>query len=342
MRELVRATSLTGYRELTRSLGGDPDALLRRFGIDPEVAGDIDAFVDFRALVALHEATAAEVATPDFCLRLSEYQGLEILGPVAMIARHSRSVGEALDGIARFLHIYSPAMTITSVVEGERAEFRFDVVDRVRADLPGLGQIGEAGLGATLQIARLLIGPDFSPDTVFFRHRPAAPLARYQQHFGCPVEVEAPYWGAAFPAEVLDRPVAGADPQVQTLVRAYLQTLSHDSDRRLAGEVRSTIKSLLPTGHFDIGSVAGQLSLHPRTLQRRLAGEGARFEVLLDDVRRELAAHHLDASDMPLYQLARILGYANQGSLTRASLRWFGRPPGQVRRESRSRLEQLV
>jgi AraC-like DNA-binding protein len=34
---------------------------------------------------------------------------------------------------------------------------------------------------------------------------------------------------------------------------------------------------------------------------------------------------------MPLAQLTRLLGYSEQSSLSRSCVRWFGRPPRQLR-----------
>ncbi|MGA9277007.1 helix-turn-helix transcriptional regulator [Ilumatobacter sp.] len=78
--------------------------------------------------------------------------------------------------------------------------------------------------------------------------------------------------------------------------------------------------------------MADRLAMHPRTVQRRLTAEGTSFEILVDDVRREIVAHHLRDTDLPLSRLATMAGYSEQSSLTRGCKRWFGATPTRCRR----------
>ena len=80
-----------------------------------------------------------------------------------------------------------------------------------------------------------------------------------------------------------------------------------------------------------IGAIFKDVAAYLDDEQRRLAEARTTFEDVLDRTRRELAEQYLRDTDMPLYQLARLLGYASPGSLSRASLRWFGRSPRAVR-----------
>lgn len=84
---LIRATNLWGYTDLMRELGADPLPFLRRFDIPPGIEHQEDAFMSLAGFVRMLEASAAELDCPDFGLRLARWQGLGILGPVAVIAR---------------------------------------------------------------------------------------------------------------------------------------------------------------------------------------------------------------------------------------------------------------
>ena len=75
--------------------------------------------------------------------------------------------------------------------------------------------------------------------------------------------------------------------------------------------------------------------MHPRTLQRRPAGQGTTFDRLLDEVRRESARRYLGDTDMPMGQLAGALGYAERSVLTRSCRRWFGTNPLAMRHSLR-------
>ncbi|MFI5657938.1 AraC family transcriptional regulator [Streptomyces sp. NPDC051684] len=328
MSSLIRSSSLTGFPTLVRSLGGDPDALLRQAGIRPEAIDDPDEYVPYRSLVMAVDLAAARLGQPDFGLRLSAHQGLDILGPVGVIGRHAASVGDALDRIAQFLYQYSPAVEITFETTGPVTNYGFRLRPRVQRTLTDLVQIGELSLGLSLQIFRMLIGPDFTPLSVSLLHRPAAPTAVHESYFGCPVAVEQDHWGFRFPADVLDRPVEGSDPTVRRVVLEYLSGMAGGAvGHGLPSEVRATVKRALPTRRFGLEDVAENFALHPRTLQRQLSTHGTTFQEIVDDVRRDLADRYLRTTTMPLAQLADVLGYSEQSSFTRSCRRWFGCSP---------------
>lgn len=100
MGTLLRSTALWGYRELVRELGGDPEEFLARFGIPRGIERQDDAFISYAAFVHLLETSADELDCPDFALRLSQWQGLDILGPVAVIARNAHTVLDGWQAIA--------------------------------------------------------------------------------------------------------------------------------------------------------------------------------------------------------------------------------------------------
>ena len=100
MESLLRATAMWGFGDLVRGLGADPEQLQRRFGIAPGAEHEDDALITLQAFARMVEACAAELDCPDFALRLSSYQGLHILGPIAVIARNAQTVQEG-PGIGR-------------------------------------------------------------------------------------------------------------------------------------------------------------------------------------------------------------------------------------------------
>ncbi len=50
MTAMVRAQSLRGYRELVNDLGGNPNRLLRKAGIEPDAPDHLTDFISFESL----------------------------------------------------------------------------------------------------------------------------------------------------------------------------------------------------------------------------------------------------------------------------------------------------
>jgi len=96
------------------------------------------------------------------------------------------------------------------------------------------------------------------------------------------------------------------------------------------------VQQLLGTTAPQIDSVARLLMIHPRTLQRRLAAEHTSFAAIVDDVRRSEARRYLTTTDLPMSQIASLLGLAEQATLTRCARRWWDSTPTAIRRTGRA------
>ncbi|XTP35418.1 AraC family transcriptional regulator [Mycobacterium sp. TJFP1] len=331
---LVRAASLLGYSELVAELGADPGALLRQAGIPSGAVADPDAFIGFRNTVIAVEMAARATGATDFGRQLARRQGLDILGPVGAAARTAPTVRAALTAIVDHMAVYSPAMAISLHPDIGRERAKVDY--RILVDnLPDHRQAVELALGVSLNTWRLLAGPGFSPLTVHLPHRAMGPRGDYTRYFGARLREDEPCAAFTIRRSELDRPIT-ADGTVHRTLMAYLQSITPPPTEGVVPQVRSMASQLMGTGALDIAVVARQLAMHPRTLQRRLAAAGTTFDRLVDEVRRESTRRYLRDTDMPMGQLAGVLGYSEQSVLTRSCRRWFGASPVALRRSLRA------
>ena len=77
--------------------------------------------------------------------------------------------------------------------------------------------------------------------------------------------------------------------------------------------------------------IANELSMQPRTLNRRLQAEGTTFRELISEARFEVACRLLKVTSMQIADIARALGYANAAGFSHAFQRWSGTPPSEWR-----------
>ncbi|MFC7010459.1 AraC family transcriptional regulator [Streptomyces viridiviolaceus] len=332
---LIRGTSLKGYPELVTALGADPGPLLRAAGIPRSAVGDPGAFIPYRGLIAAVESAAETSGARDFGRRLALHQGIEILGPVALAALTAPTAIEALQTIDQYFATYSPAIRATVDISpgSPYARYEFQIV---LPRLPPHQQLLELSLSVALRIYGLILGPGFQPVSVHLPHEALVAVRSYREYFDCPVRFAEPFCGFRFRRAELNRHLP-SHTAVHDVVRAYLRSITPPADAPLPTAVRTLIRRLLPTGGLTLELVAGQLSIHPRTLQRQLAATGTSFESLVDDYRREETERCLRDTDIPLGQLAGLLGYSEQSVLTRACRRWFGASPSACRRNTRGR-----
>ncbi len=330
MGSLLRATNLWGYNDLVRDLGGDPFELRARFGIPSGVEHQEDTFVSIDSFVALIESTAAEFDCPDLGLRLSRWQGLDILGPVAVIARNAQTVLGGLEAIGRYLYVHSPALKLTVTRRRGVPELRFTYTITESLSLP-TPQGFELSLANLARMLAFLGGPDARPSAVAFLHEQLSPDAVYRDALGCPVSFGQPWCGVDLPITLGERRIDSADPETRRIATKYLESQYLPSDAPLSDRVAQLARRLLPTGQCGADAIADQLGLHPRTLQRHLAAEGVTCHHVIERVRRDQAAKYLAEPGFLLGQIAGLLGYTEQSTFNRSCRRWFGLTPRQYR-----------
>jgi AraC-like DNA-binding protein len=324
---VIRGTALRGFPDLVTELGGDPDVLLSRAGIDRTDVGRFDAFFTYVALIHAVESAAAATRTPDFGRRLGARQGIEILGPVGVAARTTGTVADGLAIFEQYLAAYSPAIAV--VIENNSAT-AFVEFNLLLEHPPAHPQSLELSLAVMLRVFRFLFGAGYAPTVVHIPHAPLTDPADYVRYFSCTARFRERRAGFTFPAEDLNRPLA-RDELAHQVVREYLDTVVGRRGIGMATSIRELIRQLLPTGAATVPVIADQFRLHPKALRRRLVAEGTNFNAVVDDVRRELAERYLRNTDMTLSHLARELGYSEQSVLSRSCQRWFGAGPAQLR-----------
>ncbi len=328
----MRGTSLSGLPELVTQLGGDPAALLESVGIRTADVGRQDVFVPLPRVAMAVEAAAAVTGTPDFGRRLAERQGIDILGPVGAAARTSATVAEALTVFERFMAAYTPGLSVRLCDADNPQQVLFEITFTDR-DLPPLKHSVELSLGVMLRILKFLIGDTFTPVAVHLPHAPLTAPDDYRRFFGCRPKFGSRSAGFVMLRRYLDQPMRHDRIAHETIV-AYLSAIAiHGDSARESTE--ALVNQLLPSGTVTLELIAGQLNLHPKTLQRRLAAEGTTFAAIVEQIRRRRAEILLRDTDIKLTHLARELGYAEQSVLSRSCRRWFGCGPADFRKGNR-------
>jgi AraC-like DNA-binding protein len=112
-------------------------------------------------------------------------------------------------------------------------------------------------------------------------------------------------------------------PPTLQLLKATLGTqrqfAAAHADRPEAGD--------LPFGGESLEHAARYLSIHPRTLNRRLQAEGSSYRTLLSRARSEATQQLLTVTRMDVTTIAHSLGYADSSGFSHAFRRWSGKAP---------------
>lgn len=330
--ELVRVEALRFFNEAVLECGGDTGQLMAELELTPEILEQPDGVLPYRQMVLLLERAAKALNCPDFGLRLGRRQhSVGILGPLDIAMRNSRTLGEAFRYCSDHIYTYC-ASTYLGLAHDQHGHWilRFEILlDR----LPAQRQATEHALLVTHLAIIAMSGAKAQPREVWMRHDPVAPFASYRAQFGVPVRFGQPYNALVLDERDEALPICGRSSQLYELATKFIDAEFPKPDTLFSSRVKSTIRQQLSVGGRLHGRVAAALRMHPRTLQRRLREEGACFETLRNEVRRELAWHHLNHSDMPLSKLAALLGYSELSTFSKSCTRWFAHSPSKLRQQ---------
>lgn len=330
---LVRARALTGFVELVSDLDGDAEGLLRGVGLTMQMLAQPEATISMPGAVALLENAAAQLAAPDFGLLLAQRQDFSALGPIALVASRALTVADALAAMSRNLpyHVARTSLYLQAGPADGQAWLRYQLP-------PGAGteqrQSVEMCCLMLIQALRMLSGEAGTDWQVVFAHEPGVSPSRYREIFACAVTCQQPGNGLIFPESVLERSIDGGNQQICDAVARYVAHLIRRNPLDLARQIEELVARQLTSGGCSLADVARQLTMHERTLQRRLDAQQIRFADIVDRVRRDQAREFLRQPAVSLPEVASLLGYSEQRSLSRACRRWFGTTPGALRARS--------
>jgi AraC-like DNA-binding protein len=209
------------------------------------------------------------------------------------------------------------------------------VIVREEQLVPGQGQMRQAyelAVGVMYRMFRAQLGPRWRALSVSFVHGPPPDMAVHRRIFGPIVEFGGDFNGLTCSQADLDAPNPSADPAMAAFAERFVRTLPNADRQTLSNDVQKAIHLLLPVGGASIGQVAGVLGVTERTLQRKLAAEGADFSGLLDQVRRDLVQRYLGAAQLPMSRIAGLVGYGTQSSFNRWFADAFGASPSTWRK----------
>ncbi|MDT3396775.1 AraC family transcriptional regulator [Streptomyces sp. B1866] len=327
---VIRSAGLRGFRATVAELGGSAEAYAARADLPVAALDTDDLMVSEYAMAQVLEIAAHDLDCPDLGLRVAARQDLGMLGALALAIQNSATVGDAMECTSRYLFVHGRSLSLSPVPDPYGVPGVGALQYGTRSGLPTPVQGTDLGLGFLHRALLFLAGP-YGLRSVELPYRPAAPLAAYEEFFGAPVRVGRPAALLRVPTSLAARPLGDADEHLRQLALAFLAEQSPGAEADIVTRVRAAVRQSLHTAPPEIGTVARLLNLHPRTLQRRLSAQRTTFAVILDDERREAARRYLVGTDLPMSQVAGLLGLSEQSALSRCCRRWWDTTPKAVR-----------
>jgi AraC-like DNA-binding protein len=329
---IVLAAAATGLVNFIEHQHGDVDSIFGNSGIAPDMAGAPTLKVKLSSYCRLFEESARRIKSPNFGLWFGQQFQPRDLGMWGYAAVSSPTLGAALDNLVRLFHYHQESSTM-QLKRGKDGLIRLEY-QIYSAEIVERRQDAELSLGMFSNILRECCGAKWAPVEVHFEHPRPEAWKEHEEAFDAPVYFSQPTNALLFRPDLLNRPMPGRDLKLLTMMQTCLESLgSHRSgDEGLVDRVKTAIRLDLPNGYPSLEKIAHELRVTPAAIQRELSGEGLTYKEAIEQVRRNLAQMYLDQRQLPLTEIALLLGYSELSAFTRAFTRWTGTSPRAYRR----------
>lgn len=250
--------------------------------------------------------------------------------PAVLAAYHARDYRDALKRMTRYKQLCPPE----SLHIIEKSEDCTIELDWLNTEQPGPPILTGITLAFLLELGRKGTGQSLTAKFVEFPHF-TGDVQTLEAYFECPIQIGAKCSKLTLHREDLDRPFVSYNAELLEILTPVLdQSLNAQQyNRSITHMVKWIMKRSLSGGRPDIHTIASELGMSERTLQRRLTEEGSNFKHLLTQVRHEQAREYLSDPSLDIKEVAFLIGYEDQNSFYRAFRAWEGDTPSKWRTE---------
>lgn len=209
--------------------------------------------------------------------------------PSVLATYHARDYRDALNRMARYKQLCPPEI-LRITEEGEHCTIELDWLSTEQAGPPMLVGITLAFL---LELGRRGTGKPLTASFVEFSQS-MGDVQAHEAYFGSRIRIGTCN-RLTLHRKDLDLPFVSYNADMLKILTPVLdQTLGEQQRSRSISEiVKWILKRTLTGGRPDIQTVAREIGISNRTLQRRLTDEGSSFKHLLTEVRHEQAREYL-------------------------------------------------
>jgi AraC-like DNA-binding protein len=239
----------------------------------------------------------------------------------------SDTIGEAIQRICRFSTVASSAANLEAIRGKDNT---LEIIYHLHT--PVAGEALEAFMACGGRILEQISHGKFRPAEVHFCHDKSTHQQRFEAFFEAPVFFNAPAYKFVLDQKTLDLPCYQSNPDLARSIESWMKEyLEHSESSPLSAKVRQLLLASIIDGDVDQGSIADQMAMSTRALQRGLKQEGHSFRELLEDAHRDMAEKLLLQPELSLTDICYLLGFSDQSNFTKAFKRWTGKTPASYR-----------
>lgn len=321
-RVLLEALNVNGY---------EGTAIAKQAGLEPDQFNDPNALFPISQTSAFWEAAIEATGDEALGLWVIDFAKPTSFHALGLANLASQNLLEALTRIARYAEVVSD---VYEVIIEENGEFVHCRIGPRSSAFRASDAAMDAIFARIAKMANSIIDGEEPPLLLSLMRQRPANLTAYSEFFQCPILFNQPDNCITYSRELALRPSAMANralaEQQDKIIEGFIESLRGDA---VTAKMRKLVIRALPSGTPALCDVAREMGMSSRSLQRSLSERGHSYSGFLTDLRYGMAKHYLAKTELPVTEIAFLLGFANVSSLSRNFRTWAGQSPQQYRSE---------
>lgn len=318
--------------------GVSKDLLLKGTDISAELLADPTERLSYQQIILLATNLMNLYPSPTLGLELGQAININQFGMLGYAILSCADLRSALRLGHKYHSLVDPAFTFEVVDLGETTAIRLTTHLPFE---PFYRLVCDVFLGMFATLGRFLTGnPNLDAKEVHLNHPQPDYAEAYSELTRCPVLFDQPRTEIIIDSLLLDAPLAMADQATAAMAEQQCADILKRMGPKegLVAKVRRILLSS-PGSFLPVDEVASHLATSTRTLSRGLQDVGTSYQKILDEVRKEMAIEYLRNSNLPIEEIAALIGYSDPSNFRKAFRRWTGHAPSYYREERSNSIE---
>ncbi len=313
--------------------GINVEELARECGIDLTAAKLPEGELQFSDFLNLLESASQRTGCEDFSVRLAATLPARLTGIYHYLTTNAATLRAEAIASSKYLGLITNAYTASfddsSGLGWVTFAFRHDTGCRM--------QFVDLQVAAVVVRVRQIVDDPLLQIRIELERPQPRSRGSFNQILGPDLHFNAPVNRIGFLARDLSRPIPGADPHLFAELEQVGDLLLKlkSSEDSLINSISAFVVKSLSKGTATPEHASKSLNITERTLQRKLAAANTTFSKIVDETRKRMAQHFLADTDIPMTEVAFILGFSELSAFSRAARGWFGQTPTSIRQNRR-------
>lgn len=328
------------FLQLADSLEISRETLIADCDLDPLWLENPDFRMPVTAIYSLAKRLAQLSNNEDIGLLVGRVSYLNLVSLILYLPR-------ICDNLRQWLNMMPSVMEMQGDI-GESVVIREG--DNVRTQWNPLLNNDESGryfadmiLSSSVSLLQSVCVHPVTIEKAYFAYPEPENTELHRKIFGDQLFFDQTFSGLFFDIKALDYPlVKPLDSASLRLHENILGAVDQDSGDGFLRQLRRAIVKALPSGAMSIDSIAEELSISRRTMQRRLAERNTHFLNEVQDIRSAIATRLLKNQQMGITEIAFLLGYADSSSFSTAFKSWHGCSPKDFAQQAESSVSDNI